>query len=994
MADYASKKDVSRVRSDVRRILNKLEEKEAPKIDAQKVAGSEKAPFTGGVTGNYWTQTGSPWVSDEARKAVLTEWFWQPIRGQPRRVDTNELRQFSQTFWVNSCVTVLSDEITSMDWDIIPKEDYEYEEVSEIIKKRKEFLKHPNKNRESFTIVIRAALKDILELDAGVLVKVFSRESYDFDQLEPKSGAPMLKEKGQREMVEIYARDGASFLAETDKFGFVTGYWQYSYQIPAHPMWFNRDEICYIKRNHRSMSPYGYAPTQAVLDLIKSLHYSTIYNKRFFEESSIPDGVLSLMNTSKPEMDNFVSDWNSSFKAQPHKFAAVNSDIKWIPLGAMQKELEFLETQAWYYKLVIAMFGLTPAELGITDDVNRATAATQAELSRRKGIRPLLKLLEDYINEEIMAEFGDEGIQFQFIYDDPTEKNQALINAELELKLGLKTVNEVRDEWGLAPVPWGEGQFNQYSQQGQQGQEGEGSKDDQFGEEQGGNEYTENRERAEGKYEEISKDFFFKGKEDFKKEVSYKKDNGEEYAHERFNLSNAKLLSRGGSDRSTYELPDGKILKIVKTARGLAQNQMEGYPVDFVPELYEKGKDYVVVENYPRDDERTKEILIPFKKFSSKDWREKGKELLWEIKKLDKKYTGCDFDTLTDFDLIWGDFKKEKNWGWSVEEPYLVDAGTLNRDIMDKEYVKKFRKEWFEIVKKRREAQNNGTKVLTKGVDDGQYYREPSEVIHTNRGRIDQPQNKRAIDNLDLKKPETKKEIKNQTVCPYCGHPALSQESNPDIVNSADNPRFRCAFCHGYFMMQDLLDQQALENLEQLMTGNPSSKPVTVPSWSPKNYDFEKESNLLAKELVRYDYSKSFEDIVEYVMSKQYYLLLKKFLSDLSDKDISSITGELIKGVTDNLPIGVVARNIDKIIKDKNRSNIIARTEILRVLNVGNINTMKRRDVKKVMWLAAHDERTCKICNKFDGKVYKTGEIPEIPAHPQCRCTVSEFVEV
>lgn len=72
----ASKQDINRLRSEVRKLAQGIYKPEASKISQPKPT----APFTGGVTGNYWTQTGSPWVSDEARKAVLTEWFWQPIR--------------------------------------------------------------------------------------------------------------------------------------------------------------------------------------------------------------------------------------------------------------------------------------------------------------------------------------------------------------------------------------------------------------------------------------------------------------------------------------------------------------------------------------------------------------------------------------------------------------------------------------------------------------------------------------------------------------------------------------------------------------------------------------------------------------------------------------------------------------------------------------------------------------------------------------------------
>ena len=64
------KKEISRLRSEVRNLQ-----------DTKK----EINPFTGVISGNYWTQTGMPWASGEGRKAVLTEYFWQPIRGQPRR---------------------------------------------------------------------------------------------------------------------------------------------------------------------------------------------------------------------------------------------------------------------------------------------------------------------------------------------------------------------------------------------------------------------------------------------------------------------------------------------------------------------------------------------------------------------------------------------------------------------------------------------------------------------------------------------------------------------------------------------------------------------------------------------------------------------------------------------------------------------------------------------------------------------------------------------
>ncbi len=157
------------------------------------ITKKELNPYYGVVSGTSYATTGMPWLSSDARKAVLTEWFWQPIRGQPRRVDTNELRKYSNTVWVQSIVMTVLNQISSIPWDIVPKKGKEQEDLKQQIETAKNFLDNPNKNTESLNDLIRAWVKDVLEIDAGVLVKVFTPESYDFEHLEPRSGAPLLK---------------------------------------------------------------------------------------------------------------------------------------------------------------------------------------------------------------------------------------------------------------------------------------------------------------------------------------------------------------------------------------------------------------------------------------------------------------------------------------------------------------------------------------------------------------------------------------------------------------------------------------------------------------------------------------------------------------------------------------------------------------------------------------------------------------------------------
>jgi len=608
-----------------------------------------------------------------------------------------------------------------------------------------------------------------------------------------------------------------SFLKEVDKFGFEIGYWQYSYQIPAHPMWFNKDEVCYISRNQRSMSCYGFAPTQSILDIVKSLHYSLLYNKRFFEENSIPDGVLSVLDTNETELKNFISNWQRDFKAQPHKFAVLNKAIQWQPFTITQRELEFLETQSWYYKMVISAFGLTPTELGITEDVNRATSNNQSELSRRKGIRPLLKILEKYFNEEIISEFGYEGIEFTFIYDDPSEKNQRLTNWKLEIDMGVKTVNEIRNEMGLEPVEWG-------------------------------------------------------------------------------------------------ELPMSSLGRIVSS------------PIE---------------ENNPKQEE----------KYQINQKREEGKNEEKPVEKGKKLIMDTD-------DLISEHEKLVR----------ILEQGNPN--------------ELKEEAKHQKNELNDYKRQAEKGIDDGQYYREPSYEIE-NRGKITQPQ--------------------NENTCPHCGKNTLNLEVDLDsLVGEAK--RYRCINCNSYFTQEEL-DKEVLNSLSNTLMANNSTEPVTNPTWSPKscqNCSNEQKPlnkgdvDMETKDFCGFDYSKSYEQISAYINSKEYEKLLDKYLSDLTKKKRDKIKEIIYLGMKDGLTIREISNRINKIIKDEERSELISRTEVIRVANEGQIKKFEEKGVEKVIWLSApEDGRLCNKCKKLDRKIFLTKNIKgKIPLHCRCRCSVSEYIEV
>lgn len=81
---------------------------------------------------------------------------------------------------------------------------------------------------------------------------------------------------------------------------------------------------------------------------------------------------------------------------------------------------------------------------------------------------------------------------------------------------------------------------------------------------------------------------------------------------------------------------------------------------------------------------------------------------------------------------------------------------------------------------------------------------------------------------------------------------------------------------------------------------------------------------------------------------------------------------------------------------DFNRTNMIARTELIRSSNLGALAVYERnKDILKGWTLkASNDDRTCPICGDLDGQnfTFESGRIPP-PEHPSCRCTAIPWFE-
>lgn len=410
--------------------------------------------------------------NDGVYKAHIPNFLYKPPFGYPRGLNIPYIRKLAKNGYVHSVVQTIADQIATQDWEICVRKGYDVPE--ERVKQITEFFLNPNSNHESFNDILKMVTTDILEVDAGVMVKVFN-----------------LKE----ELVELYARDGGTFLKNPDIFGTVrdkqsiifpsaeeiaeinaikdsgvkmstyqarfasvAAWYQYGWTAGSIPIPFGKDEIIYCMRNPRSDSIYGRSPLEILGEILYVLIYGSSFYLDYYLNNNMPEGGIVLEGAQQEEMLAFKERFEGQFRRKDafdntrkefFKYPIYNRPMEFVKFSVSPEEMGVIEQQKWFIKLFWSCFGITPSEMGFTDDSNRATEHGQNLVVKRKVIKPLIQLLEYKINNQIIPYFDTEGVEFkfkQYDIDEEIKKNQLY---QMQISMGIKTAEMVAEEEGV-----------------------------------------------------------------------------------------------------------------------------------------------------------------------------------------------------------------------------------------------------------------------------------------------------------------------------------------------------------------------------------------------------------------------------------------------------------------------------------------------------------------------------------------------------------------
>lgn len=432
-------------------------------------------------------------LNNDIYKAYIPEFLYRPYFGFPRSVNVLQLRKLAKNPYIFSVVKTIYDEISTLDFKLEKREGVEI--TPELEEAKQNFLKwieDPNGNPESWNHILRATIKDILELDSGVWVKVFNN-------------------MGQ--LTQIYARDGGAFLMNPNIYGYmgdradyikpsaqfasvygatpnpttelikqyefdynnVAAYYQYGYTNAALPVPYGKREIVYFMQNPRTDNIYGTSPIEILADIIVTLIDGARYNLDFYMNRNLPDGILKVEGIQPDQIESVRARLSQRFQVED-EFGYTRNVRGAVPITGLPAEfinfninpadMEIIGQQEWFTKIVWMCFGVNANEMGFTDSVNKASSEEQSKIARKKALAPILNLISYKITHEIMNEeivsYEDEGSgekkvipplnkYFKFKFDDYNldEDIKKHTLYEQQIRMGIKTSEMVAEELGI-----------------------------------------------------------------------------------------------------------------------------------------------------------------------------------------------------------------------------------------------------------------------------------------------------------------------------------------------------------------------------------------------------------------------------------------------------------------------------------------------------------------------------------------------------------------
>ncbi len=232
----------------------------------------------------------------------------------------------------------------------------------------------------------------------------------------------------------------------------------YQYRTGTNEQRFSPREIIHF-RYPDPRNPYtgGLSPLRACYEQIALASDYAAMKKAVYENNAVPAAVVSPEEViGEEERDRLEAQWNQKFRRGGSGRVLIGeSGLNVQVLSHSMGDLAALADMKATKEDIANAFHVPLSFL--TSSTNLANLQAAEHQHQAKAITPRLRRRDEKLNEQLLPLFDPSGRLF-VASDDPVPANrlELIQQQESDLKFGIVTINEVRMDRGLPPVPWGD----------------------------------------------------------------------------------------------------------------------------------------------------------------------------------------------------------------------------------------------------------------------------------------------------------------------------------------------------------------------------------------------------------------------------------------------------------------------------------------------------------------------------------------------------------
>lgn len=376
---------------------------------------------------------------------------WTGTRNYPQGVpNARLLRDWADSNeWTRAAINVRRQQIERADIAVMPlNERKPYNRT--VMKSLQQLLDQPNELRDSWRSLIGPVIEDLLVLDRGVISKNMTMS---------------------RKPVSLYYEDGATIKIFPQWSGDPNEP-RYLYEEPGgnnkKPL--RNDEAIVMMANPASYR-FGLSPVQVLrATIIADIEAGK--SAAHLVSMKPPPAALQIPGASDTQLRSLMSAYDQEIAGRKELFMfGGDKEAKLFPLMFSAKDQQWMEWQEYLARKICAVFQISPQQIGLTFDINRATAGVQQQIFEDTGLIPLMLLIEEYLNRELLADFaprmaGDranlEALNLRIVFPEVSEASR-MLHAQRAIEMastslgGLpsQTLNQILMAMGEEPVRGG-----------------------------------------------------------------------------------------------------------------------------------------------------------------------------------------------------------------------------------------------------------------------------------------------------------------------------------------------------------------------------------------------------------------------------------------------------------------------------------------------------------------------------------------------------------